>query len=362
MPSRLGICLHYKGPGRLGIKDLGTHNISLLLNLIHHLHCADSSAWANWVKQNTDIANLKGQCLGHHWDLLRSLLPLYQALTTVQLGDGRSTLLWSDVWAGDESFEERFPRLFSHCINRHCTVEQAISSNLQGSFVNRLSPQAHEELSLVQDILQRTMLTDQPDVRTSPFARTRDKLDTSAIYRLLKAKGQQNDPTSAFIWKNAAPTRVQMFMWLLLKGRTQCSANLYRKNILASPACLACGANEETTDHLIFQCPMAVLFWETIGLQQVATNRTMNLHCIPKVRSVPDDQYSAFIALCCWQIWKRRNALVFRQENQNLRQLLISCKAAADPWRARMPKKSKKVIDAWSNIFDAAVISLTDVT
>lgn len=33
--------------GGLGIKDFGNHNNCLLLNLIHHLHCADSSAWAN---------------------------------------------------------------------------------------------------------------------------------------------------------------------------------------------------------------------------------------------------------------------------------------------------------------------------
>jgi len=37
------------------------------------------------------------------------------------------------------------------------------------------------------------------------FSRTKDKLDTSAIYKLLKAQGQENDPTSSFIWKNAAP-------------------------------------------------------------------------------------------------------------------------------------------------------------
>jgi len=112
-----------KDLGGLGIRDFGTHNVCLLRNLIHRLHSADSSAWANWISERVDIANMHGDNLGHHWELLKSLLPLYQALTTVQLGDGRSTLLWTDVWTGDEALEDRFPRLFSHCINKGCTVQ-----------------------------------------------------------------------------------------------------------------------------------------------------------------------------------------------------------------------------------------------
>lgn len=40
-----------KDLGGLGIKDLGTQNVCLLLNLIHRLHCADSSAWAAWIRR-----------------------------------------------------------------------------------------------------------------------------------------------------------------------------------------------------------------------------------------------------------------------------------------------------------------------
>ena len=204
--------------------------------------------------------------MGHHWDLLKSLLPLYLALTTVDLGDGRSTMFWTDVWTRDETLEDRFPRLFSHCIRKACTVQQVITSNLQGCFVNRLSTQAQLELQQLNVILQQSQLSEQPDTRLLAFSRTKDKLDTLAIYRLLKAQGQENDPTSSFIWKNAAPPRVQMCFWLLLKGRIQCRSNLFCKKIVDSPNCLVCGADQETPDHLIFQCPIAVQFWSQIGL------------------------------------------------------------------------------------------------
>lgn len=35
--------------GGLGIRDFGTHNICLLLNLVHRLHCTDSLTWANCI-------------------------------------------------------------------------------------------------------------------------------------------------------------------------------------------------------------------------------------------------------------------------------------------------------------------------
>jgi hypothetical protein len=52
--------------GGLGTRDFGTQNICLLLNLIHRLHCAHSSAWAAWIRQRADIANMRSDNLGHH--------------------------------------------------------------------------------------------------------------------------------------------------------------------------------------------------------------------------------------------------------------------------------------------------------
>ena len=66
-----------KEHGGLGIKDMGTQNICLLLKLIRKLHCPQSSAWAQWVQGRACISSLKGDIYGDHWEVLRSLLPLY---------------------------------------------------------------------------------------------------------------------------------------------------------------------------------------------------------------------------------------------------------------------------------------------
>jgi hypothetical protein len=53
-----------KDLGGLGIKDMGTQNICLLLKLIHKLHCPQSSAWAHWVQGRASVATLKGDIHG----------------------------------------------------------------------------------------------------------------------------------------------------------------------------------------------------------------------------------------------------------------------------------------------------------
>jgi hypothetical protein len=135
--------------GGLGIKDIGIQNICLLLKLLHRLHCPQSSSWAAWVQNRASVATLSGDVYGDHWQVLRSLLPLYRAITTVQLGDGRTSSFWFDVWMGDEALADSYPALFSHCNKKEATVHELLSDGLQRCFVPRLSAQAMIELPLV---------------------------------------------------------------------------------------------------------------------------------------------------------------------------------------------------------------------
>ena len=107
-----------KDQGGLGIKDLEVQNICLLLKLLHKLYTATQSSGAIWVRQRICLASLEGDLDGNHWNILRELLPLYQAITSVSLGNGRSTAFWQDVWHGEESMAERKPlqNAYSICV------------------------------------------------------------------------------------------------------------------------------------------------------------------------------------------------------------------------------------------------------
>ena len=89
--------------GGLGIRDLNLQNSCLLLKLLHQLHRGAGSSWAGWVRKHCCIASMEGEITGPHWTALRGLLPVYRAITTVQLGDGGTTSSWFDVWNGQDA-------------------------------------------------------------------------------------------------------------------------------------------------------------------------------------------------------------------------------------------------------------------
>jgi len=162
------------------------------------------------------VATLKGDVQGGHWQVLRALLPLYEAITTIDLGDGISTSFWFDVWEGDEALADIFPALFSHCTQKEATISELLSAGLQQSLLPRLSRQAAAELPLLQARMGNLVLQANPDKRLYLFAKGEAGIDSKALYRLLKVRGQPEDQRASFIWKNFAAPHFQLFMWLLI--------------------------------------------------------------------------------------------------------------------------------------------------
>ena len=182
--------------GGLGIKDLGLQNSCLLVKLLHTLFAGEDSSWALWARQHVNMVSLEGDLQGHHWEALRELLPLYRAITTISIGNGRNTSFWHDVWLGDESLADRFPLLLSHCKSTTQSVQNMCETGLQQHLVPRLSTAATAELVQVQDIMANTQLSTAPDRRLSPMIALDGKLQTSTLYKLLKSSQGEPDATA----------------------------------------------------------------------------------------------------------------------------------------------------------------------
>ena len=65
-------------------------------------------------------------------------------------------------------------------------------------------------------------------------------------------------------------------------------------------------------------------------------------------------EFPGFIALICWEIWKARNAKVFRGESLTADQVLLLCKNAAAQWKHRLSRSKKQLADTWCSIFTMA--------
>lgn len=339
-----------KQEGGLGIRDLATQNACLLLKLLHRLHHPQQSAWATWAVQHTNIVTMEGSRDGNHWDGLKALLPAYRCITKVRLGNGNTTSFWWDVWEGDSTLAAKFPSLLSHCSDSSSSVSQVLQLGINHFLVQRLSPQATAELLHVQQLLEATSLTQQPDQRTSRFVSPQGKLDTARIYKISTSTGQ-NSRIYPFVWQSRAPHRVRFFGWLLLKDRIQCRANLYHKNVLDNDICELCQLATESSEHLIFQCTVARQFWEHLGFQGLPLPLVTELWNMPRPPAVPPQHYSTFLLLCCWNIWNHRHDVVFRHQAPSLSRLLSSCKQAARLWSCRLRQQDRNISDVWCHLF-----------
>ena len=340
--------------GGLGVRDLGIQNICLLLKLVHRLHCPQSSAWAQWVQSRASICSLEGDLHREHWQTLRSILPLYQAITTVSVGDGRTCSFWYDIWVGDEPLADRFPALLSHCTAKTAPLSLFKASGIHSSLVPRLSTAATQELNLVHGILDSTQLNGEPDKRCSAFIRADNSLDSGQLYRLIKARGQGEDPRAKFIWKSFAPPRVQLFMWLLTQRRIKCRTVLLKKHIVDSATCEICNTSDESPEHIIYGCSIGRETWQSLGLQSIASMDMSQLHNVPNSTAAPIQEFPSFIALICWHIWKARNAKIFNNEVHSVDRILCDCKSAAELWKFRLPRRKRAVATHWCSVLKMA--------
>ncbi|CAN6250750.1 unnamed protein product [Urochloa humidicola] len=246
---------------------------------------------------------MEGSTEGAHWDAIRSLLPAYRSMTTVLLGDGKTTAFWEDRWNNGNSLAETYPALYSHVARHGASVREVKDNGLHHYLVSRLTPVAVAQLTSVHLLLDATVLTEQDDGRHSALATSAHRLSTSKIYRAATAQEQQC-PHANFIWKNRAPPKVRFFAWLLIQDRVQHKNNLVKKHILDNDTCDLCHSSKEDADHLIWRCPFAQSFWSHIGWPNLYTVAT--LHAAKAPPGTPSEQLSTMLLLCCWQLWKHR--------------------------------------------------------
>ena len=146
-----------------------------------------------------------------------------------------------------------------------------------------------------------------------------------------------------------------MFMWLLTQEKIQCRQILQKKHIVPTAICEVCGEHDETPEHIINGCAIARLFWVKIGVLVPPDFPIRELHKIEFPNSLLQQEFGMFIALSCWQLWKARNAFVFRAETTSVQQLITSCKMEVERWRGRMSRKKKPIADKWCSVFHQAL-------
>ena len=117
-------------------------NDSLLLKMVHRLHAAPRSRWAAWVWSGADgllLLSRGEMALGDHKSSMAKLLPLYRAITSVEVGDGRACSFWWDNWLPCGAVATAFPALFSHTTDEEVIVWQVRQCGVSSFLVPRMT-------------------------------------------------------------------------------------------------------------------------------------------------------------------------------------------------------------------------------
>ena len=340
-----------KREGGLGIKLLKEKNSCLQMKLVHRLHVEIDAPWSRWFWARERERSEDG----HHLKRLSALMPLYRNLTTCKVGDGRTVSFWLDTWVGDAPLCARFESLFSHALKQEITVQEVLEKGLSATLVPRLNTTGTAQFPLLLSLIADVSLSSNPDSRRlTRCAKPSGALDTAALYTLC-TWGGVDAPYCEFIWSNFAPSKVKLFGWLLSRARIQSRSELFKKQILTEEEaiCPICCELNETANHIIFACPFARCFWAAIDCRFPVDADVKDLHAYAPRLGLPLELNSTFVLLCCWNLWKHRNGVVFQGRQPNLHNLIRSCKGDVLLWRARLPRRHEQTADAWLTSLDS---------
>jgi len=139
----------------------------------------------------------------------------------------------------------------------------------------------------------------------------------------------------AFCWKLRCPPKIKHFLWQLVSGCVAVKKNLQARGIQGDICCARCGADEESINHVFFECPPAIQVW---ALSKIPTNPIIfptssiftNMdHLFWRVVPPMEDHHFAWIL---WYIWKGRINKVFSNLDMDPRDTLKLAETESTLW------------------------------
>ena len=151
----------------------------------------------------------------------------------------------------------------------------------------------------------------------------------------LKVFGPIVDILKAFCWSVRCPPKIKHFLLQLVSGCIAVKNNLRARGIQGEICCARCGAQQESINHVFFECPPTIQVW---ALSKIPSNPAIfptnalftNVdHLFWRVTPKFEDHQFAWIL---WYIRKARNNKVFSNVDMDPRDTLGLAEIESTIW------------------------------
>ncbi|KAG7582263.1 Reverse transcriptase zinc-binding domain [Arabidopsis suecica] len=132
------------------------------------------------------------------------------------------------------------------------------------------------------------------------------------------SQGPSVTTLKAQAWKLKTTRKLKHFVWQCVTGCLASSQRLFYRHIGRDKGCSRCGADEESINHLIFECPPARQVWALSNISSLPAlfpsaslyNNLDYLYWRGKEAGADEDSLRVFPWIM-WYIWKARNRKIF---------------------------------------------------
>lgn len=142
-------------------------------------------------------------------------------------------------------------------------------------------------------------------------------------------------PLLSHTWKLECPPKLRYFIRQAIKGIIPVTKNLRSRGIVCETQCCLCGAEKETINHVLFECPPALQTW---ALSRIPS--APGFFSIPLLFSnfdylfwrLPNDyDFNSFLWIL-WYIWKNSNNKIYTTKISGPQEILRITEVEAVVW------------------------------
>ncbi|KAG2538450.1 hypothetical protein PVAP13_9NG381214 [Panicum virgatum] len=238
--------------GGLGFLDLNIFGYSLRMRWLWFKKTDPHKPWAGLPDSSETV-----------------VAAMFHASVSVQIGDGKGTLFWSDRWLQGKSVQELAPCLFN-AVGSRVVAKRTVAQGLAND-------------SWVRDI-----------------------------------KGAL---TVQILKKARAPGKCKFFTWLALHDRCWTAERRKHHNLQDTDTCVLCAQESETIAHLLVGCSFSREVWYRVLLRlrwYVLTpdHRYFDLAdwwnaSRKKLQKAERKCFDSLVILISWLLWNERNRCIF---------------------------------------------------